>query len=213
MLRCFRRHVYTGSSGLCTCWHEYHHGFLPFPPSFWGSRTEGRGCCLHWCDDGGNRPFTVSCHPEFWELVRLFSRHMVSYFSWSQVQWILWNLHLFLCLRSLHKGKALSAPGSAQPIRLLVPQQSLFLALFYFLKQSNRKPIQCSFQWPWCASIYKLAKQSASFIESISLCARLWSFSYLHNWGQYIGHKSTNPILSCMEMFACLYCYFVYHCL
>lgn len=85
--------------------------------------------------------------------------------------------------------------------------------LYSTFSNRNRKPIQCSFQWPWCVSIYKLAKQSASFIESISLCAHLWSLSYLPNWGHYIGHKSINPILSCMEMCACLYCYFVYYCL
>lgn len=142
---------------------------------------------------------------------------MVSYFSCSQDQWILWTVawgraaslplpkvsaqrKSFVCSKSATANTFTCAPAKSLPC-------------FILLSQNNRKPTQCSFQWPWCASIYKLARQSASFIESISLCACLWNLSYLHNWGHYIAHKSTNTILSCMEMSACLYCYFIYHCL
>lgn len=109
-----------------------------------------------------------------------FSRHMISHFyrlgAQCFLQGAVWERFMPLCLhlalfRPVNKGEALSALRGEQLMPLLVPRQSLPFARFQFLKENNEEPVPCSFWWPWCVHISKLAKQSASFIESVTLGA------------------------------------------
>lgn len=174
----------------------------------------GGGCFLLWFNNGSKRPFAVVVLYVSKNLFAFLQAHrFVSHFYRLKVQCVLQGAVGGRPVPLLHKGKALPALRRGRLMRFPVIHQSLSFAFFQFLKQNNGRPVPCSFQWPWCVYIYKLAKQSASFIESITLGAGLWRFSYLCNWCRCIRPKSTYSLHPRVEVCMCLYCYFVYLCL
>lgn len=193
---------------------------LLFPASFWGSRRarsrQRMGtafCCDLTVEAKGH---LLSLFSRFPRTCLLFSKHAVSHFQRLSVQCFLqgvvWRRPVSLCLW-MSAQRALSGVLRERLMCFLVIHQTLSFAFFQFLKQNSGEPVPRNFQWLWCVYIYKLAKQNALFIESITLGSGLWRFSYLCYWCGCITPKSTCFIHPCVEVSGRLYGYFVHFCL
>lgn len=176
-----------------------------YPISFSLARAQERGQGLLSTVTWQWRPWAFCCqlYSRFWELVYptpgLWFLISTSQGLMLAVEYRVREMHAPLfavaLFTHLHKGKALSALSREQLMHFLVLPQNV-LALFQFLRimgtltstAFNGLDVYISIY------IYESAKQSVSFMESITLCAGLWSFNCVHNSGRCIWHRSTYSI-------------------